>query len=455
MSKRSSKNAEYDIKNDLIKRLVNLRVTYKKASIPTLEALTFDNLDSAIEELGAVKSIQECLILQTCNRIELFAVISSSKRQHEKLIAEFWRKNRGADKKQFYSTLETATGQDALMHVLRLTSGLESMVIGEDQILGQIREAYTRAKKLGKSSVVLKRVFEGALRAGVSVRRKTQINKGAISIGSIAVNSLEESVGILEHKKILLIGTGEMGSLVGKALTARKTSSIFVASRTFERASWLAKLLDAQAVPFDEIDKPLAVVDAAIVATSSPHYVLTHEVVSAAAKKRAGEKLLIIDLSQPRNVEETVGNLPYVKLQNIDNLRGVANVNLQARLDESKKAEELLKSDLVRLVNKLKQVQVEPLISVLYGKAEKKRRKEVAKAFRMMQSALERQGASSNFSRCKQIIDDLSREIVEQTLMEPINNLRAAAANDNINRILEAEALFNLKQEDEKNVSTS
>ncbi len=438
-----------------MKKLVNLRVTFKTASIPTLEGLTFENLDLALEELSALKPIEECIVLQTCNRIELFTVVSSPESHAEELIADFWCKKCGADRKQFYSVLETSSGQDALMHVLRLTSGLESMIIGEDQILGQIREAYHRARSRGKSGAVLKRVFEGALRTGVSVRRKTQINKGAVSIGSIAVNSLEERLGILEGKKILLIGAGEMGSLVGKALTTRKMQSIFVASRTFARASWLAKILNAQAIPFDEIVEPLAFVDAVIVATASPHYILTYETVSAVIKKRDFEKLLIIDLSQPRNVDELVGNLPGIKLDNIDNLRGVAYSNLRARLDETKKVEELLKSDLDRLVKKVKQAQVEPLISILYCKAEKKRRTEVAKALKMMQNALGRQEADANFSKCKQIIEDLSRELVEQTLMEPINNVRDAAANDNLNRILEAEALFNLKQGDKKDVSAS
>jgi glutamyl-tRNA reductase len=448
LSKKPSKNAELNLQNGVIKKLVNLRVTFKTASIPMLEGLTFENLDLAIEELSALKSIEECLILQTCNRIELYVVGSFPGSQPGKLVADYWCKKCGADPKQFYSMLETSSGRDALMHILRLTSGLESMIIGEDQILGQIREAYHRARSHRKSGAVLKRVFEGALRTGVSVRRKTQINKGAVSIGSIAVNSLEERLGILEGKKILLIGAGEMGSLVGKALAARKMQSIFVASRTFARASWLAKILNVQAIPFDEIVEPLAFVDAVIVATASPHYILTYETVSAAIKKRDTDKLLIVDLSQPRNVDDLIGGLPGVKLYNIDNLRSVAYSNLQARLDETRKVDELLKSDFDRLVKKLKQVQVEPLISILYGKAENKRRIEVAKALKMIQNALAHQGADANFSKCKQIIEDLSRELVEQTLMEPINNLRTAASNDNLNRILEAEALFNLKQGD-------
>lgn len=455
MPKKSSKKTKHGFENDVVKRLINLHVTYRKASIPTLETLTFNDVDDALQKLSALKIVQECLILQTCNRIELFAVTSPQEPNPEQEIAEFWLKKTSSDPQQFYSALETLFGENALMHVLRLTSGLESMIIGEDQILGQTREAHQRAKKLGKSGPVLQSIFETALRTGVAVRRKTQINKGAVSIGSIAVNSLEDHLENLADKKILLIGAGQMGSLVGKALTQRKTSGIFVASRTYERAAWLAKILKAQAVDFADVVDTLTSADAVVVATASPHYVLTHEMVSTAMKKRGDRKLLIMDISQPRNVEELASTLPGVELQNIDNLRGIADINLQTRLEEAKKVEELLGSELNRLVTKLKQVQIEPLISLLYSQAEKKRRIEVDKALRMMKNAYQCQGNGSSCDKCRQIVDDLSRELIEKTLIDPVTNLRTAAAKNNINRILEAEALFNLDDGDENDVSPS
>jgi len=242
---------------------------------------------------------------------------------------------------------------------------------------------------------------------------------------------------------------------VGKALAARKTGNIFVANRTNSRAAWLAKILNAQAVSFSKISETLVSVDAAVVATSSPSYVLKKEMVSKIMEERGSRKLLIMDLSQPRNVEDEIGNLPNVELKNIDSLRCVATTNMRMRSDEAKKVEDMLNSELNRLVSRLKQEQIEHLISILYSKAENNRRIEVNKALRMMKNASECNGHTPNCDKCKQIVNDLSRELIEKTLMDPITNLRKAAAVDNLNRILEAEALFNAKMGDENDVSTS
>lgn len=455
MSKNSSNNTESTVQRNVVTNIVNLRVTYKKASIPELENLTFSNLEVAMDELSTLQYVQECLILQTCNRIEIFAVFSSKESALEQSIAEFWRKKCNLDASRFYCMLETDFGDAALMHILRLTSGLESMIIGEDQILGQTREALQSAKNRGKSGPVLQRVFESALRTGILVRRKTQIHKGAVSIGSIAANFLEEHLGNLKDKSILVIGAGQIGTLVGKALATRKTGNIFVTNRTNERAMWLAKILNAQAVTFNKITEPLAFVDATIVATASSNYVLNQEMISKVMQQRNSGKLLIIDLSQPRNVEEDIGNLPNVELKNIDSLRCVAAKNMQMRLEEAKKVEDMLNSELHRLINKLKQGQIEPLISILYSKAEKNRRIEVNKALKMMKNASECKGHFSDCDKCKQIVNDLSRELIEKTLMDPVKSLRKAAVTNNFNRILEAEALFNVKSGDQNDVSTS
>jgi glutamyl-tRNA reductase len=455
LSKRLLNNTESTVQRNVVTNMVNLRVTYKKASIPTLENLAFSNLEVAMDELSTLQYVQECLILQTCNRVEIFAVFSPKESAPEKSIAEFWQKKCNLDASRFYCVLETTFGEDALMHVLRLTSGLESMIIGEDQILGQTREALQRAKNRGKSGPVLQRVFESALRTGILVRRKTQINKGAVSIGSITANFLEDHLGNLKDRKILVIGAGQIGSLVGKALATRKTGNIFVTNRTNERATWLAKILNAQAVTFNKISEPLTSVDAVIVATASPNYVLKREMVAKIMEQRSSNKLLIIDLSQPRNVEEDIGNLPNVELKNIDSLRCVATENMQMRLDEAKKVEGMLNSELHRLISKLKQRQIEPLISILYSKAEKNRRIEVNKALKMMKNASECKGHIPDCNKCKQIVNDLSRELIEKTLMDPINSIRKAAVTNNFDRILEAEALFNVKSGDENDVSTS
>jgi glutamyl-tRNA reductase len=320
------------------------------------------------------------------------------------------------------------------------------MIVGEDQVLGQVQEAFEEAKRYSASGSILQRVFERAIRTGKTVRLRTQINKGAVSIGSIAVNLLKEYIGDLKNKKILIIGAGQIGALVGKALAARKMAAIFVANRTYERAVWLAKILNAQAVRFDRLTEFLSFADAAIVATAAPHYVLTHDLVSAVVEKRKGGKLLIIDLSQPRNVEESVANLSNVELRNIDNLRGIAQINLQMRLEEAKKAEAMLQDELRKLVNALNRERIEPIISALYSKAEKIRCREAEKALKMMKNVGGPEGPyMEKCIQCRKIVEDLSRELVEKTLLDPITNLRRAAVNNDFNRIIVAEELFNIK----------
>jgi glutamyl-tRNA reductase len=450
---RSLNNEKNTFQNDIINSIVNLRVTHKKASIPKLEDVTFSNIDDAMNELSKLQSIQECLIFQTCNRVEIFAVISPEENATEKSIAEFWLKKCNLDQSRFYSILETAFGEDALMHVLRLTSGIESMIIGEEQILGQIREALQVAINLHKSGPILQRIFESALRSGILARQKTHINKHTVSIGSVVANFLEDYLGNLEDKKILVIGTGQIGSLVCKSLRTRKNRNIFVANRTNRRASCLAKSLKMQVVSINKISETLISVDAIVVATASSSYVLKTRMVSKIMQERGNRKLLILDLSQPRNVEEDIGNLPNIELKNIDNLRGITTENMQIRLDEVKKVESMLDSELHKLVSQLKQDQIEPLISIWYSKAEKNRQIEVNKALKMMKIASECNGHIPNCNKCMEVVINLSQILVKKTLMNQTTNLRKAAANGDLGQRIETYALFNFKPRDEKGVS--
>ena len=449
MSRGSLINTEPFTQGDPIRCVVNLRITHNRASVPTLEALTFQNPKSTMEGVRALPSVRECVLLQTCNRVEIYAVVTNRKNVNSELeITEYWKKKLDFDSNRFHSALEVSFGSEALLHLLRLASGLESMIIGEDQILGQLQKTFEEAKRYGTIGPILQRVFERAIRTGKAARLRTQINKGAVSIGSIAVNLLEEYIGDLKNKKILLIGAGQLAALVGKALATRKTATIFVANRTYERATWLAKILDAQAVRFDRLEEFLAFSDAAIVATAAPHYVLTHDMVLEVLENRRKNRLLIIDLSQPRNIEENVANLPNVELRNIDNLREIAQVNLQLRLEEIRKVEAILHDELTKLVNALKQEQVEPIISALYGKTEKIKCKEVEKALKMMKNA----GNPGRFQmekcgRCTKIVEDLSRELIEKTLVDLIVNLRKAAVNNDFSKILVAQELFDIESE--------
>lgn len=417
-------------------RIVDLRFTHKKTPITALEALTFKDLHRALEKVHALSYVRECAILQTCNRVEIFAGVPEQNLvKAESEIAEHWRQRAGIDKERFYHMLEKSSNSEALIHLLRLTSGLESMIVGEDQILGQVQEAFNEAKKCGTIGPILETTFKKAIKTGRGVRLKTRINKGAVSIGSAAVDLLENALGGLKDKKVIVVGAGETGGLVGKALAVRKNAAIFVANRTYERGVRLARMLGGQAVRFNKFRELLTYVDAAIVATAAPHYLLTRELVEKILDKRKDKKLLIIDLSQPRNVEESVADLPNVQLYIIDDLRGVADTNLKMRLREAKKAETIVKNEVRRLELMLKRKQAEPIISAMCGRAEEIRRKELEKALKMLGKLDDKQ---------RKVIEDLTHKLTERILYHTIIKLRKAAASGDVNKVSIAQELFDL-----------
>jgi glutamyl-tRNA reductase len=419
-----------------ISGIFNLRFTYKNVPVTVLERLTFKEPREVLGDLCALSHVDECFVLQTCNRIEIYAVAAENFMfEAAAEIAEYWRQRNNLETEKFYQNLERSFNSEALTHLLRLTSGLESMIVGEDQILGQVQKAFEEAKECGTVGWVLKTIFEKAINTGKKVRLKTKINKGAVSIGSAAVELLEEFLGSLRDKKIIIIGAGETGSLVGKALASRKYAVIFVANRTYERGVRLAKMLGGYAVRFDKVKDLLANVNAVIVATAAPHYVLTKNLIQEVLEKRMGRKLFIMDLSQPRNVEEDVDSLSNVELYNIDDLRGIAEKNLEMRRREIEKAEVIIKDELKHLELMLKRERAEPVIAALCSKAEEIRRRELNKALRMLGEVNDKQ---------QKVINDLTLVLIERILYHPILNMRKAAINGDFDTILVAQKLFDL-----------
>lgn len=416
---------------------INLRFTYKNVPITMLERLTFKESHEILKEMHGLNHVEECVVLQTCNRVEIYAATSERYLiEATSEIAEFWRQRNKIDKEEFYQRLEKSFNSEAQIHLLRLTSGLESMIVGEDQILGQVQKAFEEAKECGSIGQILRPTFEKAIKTGRRVRLKTRINKGAVSIGSAAVELLEEALGGLKDKKIIIIGAGETGSLVGKALASRKHAVIFVSNRNYEKGVSLARMLGGCAVRFDKVRNLLASVDVAIVTTAAPHYVLTKNLIQEVLEKRMGKRLFIIDLSQPRNVEESVANLLNVELHNIDDLRGIAETNLETRRREIEKAEAMVKDGLKHLELMLKRDQAELVVSALCNKAEEIRQKELKKALKMLGQINGKQ---------RSIINDLTLVLTERILHHPILDTRKAALNGDVNTISVVKRLFDLK----------
>lgn len=416
--------------------IVNVRITHKKTRVPVMEAVAFKDKKSALTEIRFIANVDECVLLQTCNRIELYAV-SKDGEKTVKIFSEYLIKRAGTIAEEVSKAIEVSLNQDALKHILRVASGLESMIVGEDQILSQVWNAYLEAESVGTAGPILKTVFNRAVSVGKRVRNRTGINKGAISIGSAAVELAESLLGNLNGKKVLVIGAGETGTLVAKALARRCLSAIFVANRTHERALKLAEELCGKAVKFDRLEEALVDADVVICSTSAPHYLLTKELVCDVMKQRRNRSnLMIIDISNPRNVEESIQDIEGVKLYNIDDLQSIAERNKEERRKSIEKASKIIDEELPLLERDLKAQSVMNIVSSLFLRAEKVRQRELMKALNMLGNIDEKK---------RKVIADLTYILLKQTFVPIIENLRIAAMNDDKQVIDAAVKLFGME----------
>ncbi|MEM0314275.1 MAG: glutamyl-tRNA reductase [Candidatus Bathyarchaeia archaeon] len=416
--------------------ILNVRITYKKARVPLLEAVAFKDKGRAYKEMMALDGICECVILQTCNRVELYAVSACGKTA-AKSLKEYLANRAGAMMEEAIKAIEISMNHDALKHILEVASGLDSMVIGENEILGQVWDAYLQAESHGAAGPILGAVFRKAVSVGKRVRSETEISRGAASFGSVSVKLAEELMGGLCGKNVLVIGAGEMGTCVAKALARSKPNTIFIANRTYERAVKLAEDISGKALRFDKLEEALVEADVVICATGAPHYILTKDTVCRILENRRGNRLLIIDISNPRNVEESIAELDGVMLYDIDDFQAIVERSLTERQKSAEKAAEIIEEELPQLYKELREQCIRDLISQIVSRSEEMRREELSKAFNMLNELDERE---------RRIIDDLTRIILKRVLMPMVENLKAAASNGDRQLIEETAKLFGMEE---------
>jgi glutamyl-tRNA reductase len=396
--------------------ILNIRVDHKTADISKMERSS-QKLDILFNNILEMYQVNEYLKIKTCNRVEIYLVL-------EECNIENLRSN----------DFVIESDDNAMRHLLRLSSGLESMIIGEDQILGQIKDAKKKGIQEGCSGQVLQTIFTKAVHVGQVVRKKTKINEGSLSIGSAAVELAESVHGDLKCKKVLIIGAGKMGTLVAKALVEKKLKAIVVANRTHDKAVLLAKELKGSAIHFDKLDEALIDADVVISATGAPHPILTYEKLKDVVPDFNISKMVMVDIANPRDIEEDVSKLG-VKLFNIDDLRGIANRSRKMRETEACDAEKIVAGEMVLLKRSLKHLEVEPVISNIRITAENIRLNETQKAFKML----------GDMNGNEKIVDDLTKVVVERLFFNVIKNIKEAAENDEKNVIEAAETIFSKK----------
>ena len=393
--------------------VINARVTFHKSPIHMLERFTFRDLHSAYSSFLEHSGLQECVILQTCNRVEVFG--AGSAHDVEK-IKKTWASIGGLEENAFKENLEISEGTEAFEHLLKLTAGLDSLVVGEEQILSQIKGAITVARESKTSGNNLNTLFDKAIRVGSRIRNTTGISRGSISIGSIAVKLAEENIDDLKSKHILLIGTGEAASLVAKSLKKRGIEFL-VTSRTFERSKAFAETVAGRPIEFESALANFKKVDVLFVATVAPYFLVTYERVrDAMESKRDG--MMILDLSNPRTVDEKVATIGRIKMFNLDQIAEMVDKNMRTRRGVVSSAEKIINEELPVVQAVMKRLQVEPIVKGVFKDIDTVRVKELKKALQMLGETDEEK---------IRIIEHLTQAIVEGIISTPMNNLRKAS----------------------------
>lgn len=397
------------MKYNLLTSFACAGITHHEADIEKLEEFRFPDETEFLQE--AREHFKGVVLLQTCNRVEIFV-------QGESEALESFLKLKG---REGFWTLE---GCRALTHLLRLASGMDSMIVGEDQIIGQLKKALSESQEAGVCSSVLNLCINKAVHAGVEVRRRTNINNGAVSIGSAAVQLAEELLGSLKGKHILVVGGGEMGKLVAQALAAKNLTAIYVTNRTFATAKRLAEEIGGKAVMMDELYHYISLSDVVISCTAAPHPVIHYDPLSEILQRQrwpigqVKKPLILIDIAQPRDIDEKVSEIEGIKLFTIDDLRNVSEKNMDSRRHEAEMAEAFIIDELKQFVSLLNRAAANESLGDLHTWAESIRIRERDKALARVNSPDE---------RTKEIFDDFSRVLVKKILADATFAVRSCA----------------------------
>ena len=416
------------------KNIINARVTFRKSPIHILERFTFKDIDDAYSRFKEHADLSEFVILQTCNRVELFG---AAKKFDVEKIKKTWASLSGLEENAFKENLELCENTEVFDHLLRLTSGLDSMVVGEEQILGQIKKSISSAREKKISGQHLNTLFDKAIRVGTRVRSSTGINQGGVSIGSMAVKLAEENVDDLKSKHILLIGTGESATLVAKSLKKRDYQFL-VSSRTLERSKAFSETLGGTPIRFEDVISGFEKYDVIFVATAAPYFLVTFDRIIKAMKQSPKGKM-ILDLSNPRTVDEKVATIAGIKLMNIDQIAEMVDKNMRTRIGKITTAENIISEELPIVEAKMNSLDAEPFVKEVFKNIDSLRMIELQKALQML--------GETDEKRVK-IIEELSKAIVESIVSAPMNNLRKASEKGNPDLLEAASKLFDYNKKE-------
>jgi glutamyl-tRNA reductase len=374
----------------------------------------------ALHKQAHLEDVREGVILSTCNRMEVYALVRDAQVATQAIIDLLSRAcDTSAD--TFSQHLYIYQDEAAIQHLFRVASGLDSLVLGEPQILGQITDAYEAALSQGAAGTVLSAMFRAAIHAGKRARTETGIGVNPASISSVAASLAQELLGDLAQQRLLLIGAGEMGAIAVRALARRGLANVMVMNRTFKNAEQLANIWGGKAMTFQQLSEALLEADIVIACTGAPHTVLNRELVEPAMAQRPDRPLFIIDIAVPRDVDPDVTETPNVYLHDIDDLQGQAEDNVRERESEIPRVEAIVGEEVRQFLDWLSSLDTVSTITDLRQQIEQFRQLELERLFNKLNLG----------EREQELVAAMSHRLVNKILHEPTLRLKQEAANGN------------------------
>ncbi|HHY72811.1 MAG TPA: glutamyl-tRNA reductase [Bacillus bacterium] len=403
--------------------VLKIGLNYKTAPVEIREKLTFDpsTMQEAHLKLREQKSVLEDVIISTCNRTEIYAVVEQihTGRYYVMAFLADWFNCEIDDFAPYLSIYEN---EEAIEHLFRVTCGLDSMVLGETQILGQVRDSFLLAQEMKTTGTIFNELFKEAITLAKKAHNETEIGENAVSVSYAAVELAKKIFGNLENKHVVIVGAGKMGELAAKNLHGSGAHHITVINRTFEKAEELANRFNGQAQSIEELAQVLVDADILISSTGSKDFVITKEMVANVEKRRKGRPLFMVDIAVPRDLDPALDELENVFLYDIDDLQGVVDANLAEREKAAAIISKMIEVQMAEFQTWLGTLGVVPIISALRKRALAIQAETMNSIERKMPNLTDRE---------KRLLNKHTKSIINQLLREPINNAKELAAQPN------------------------
>jgi glutamyl-tRNA reductase len=419
-----------------VSELLALGISHKTAPVALRErvALTEGRAESFLRELVADAEVHEAVAISTCNRTEIYLVVGDPVEAETRVLGMLARQ---ADIRPT-ELAESIYGQrncDAARHLYRVTAGLESMIVGEAEVQGQVKRAYELALGAGVTGPLSNRLFAAALATGKRARSETAIAERRVSLSSVAVDLVRDTLGDLASRRVVILGTGETSELTARALSAQGVETTFVANRRREHAHGLAARFGGRVVGFDELPRELGLADIVLASTASQHTLVGHDELATVMRERDGRPLLVIDIAVPRDVDPLCAELPGVTLHDIDDLQAVVERNLRVRQSEAQRAEAIVEEEIQRFAGWLGSLEVMPTVAALRARGE------AIAAGVLAENAGRWESLSA---RDRERVEAVARTVVNRLLHEPTVRMKRTGGDRTHARLQVLRELFGL-----------